>query len=379
MTLVDQPVPQSTPDRRLTMAKKLFFVGIALVLFLFVIEGFSTFFVAIYDAVFWSKSAGRDVSYTQYDPELGWVNKPDIYLEDLFGPGLSFKTNGQGFREDQDTSVQVPVGTVRFVCSGDSFTFGTGVDNGHTWVRQFAQQHDRVDSVNLGVGGYGVGQIYLRYLRSGKALDHDVHLFAFISHNFDRMRSDTFLGYGKPVLCVKEGALVAENVPVPKKMLLTAWLSQNPQIIGRFSTITLLSKVIQPVGPAGFSNTRTQAQMQQTVRAMIEDLLQINRDKGSTLVLVHIPTRTDYLSEFSSPLQQFLREASADIGVPYIDMIAELRKLSYEKMDSYFLKADQVLLSYAANHFTIEGNQYFAHELYEQLMQVPEVAAKLAN
>ena len=372
-----QPPGQRGP-KRFGLAKKLAFVTTAVILFFFFLEGFCTFFLTVYDAVFWSKPVSR-VSYTQYDEELGWINTPNVEMKDLFGPSMSLKINAQGFREDQDTPVQVPVDKIRFLCSGDSFTFASGVGNEHAWSRLLADQDNRIEPVNLGVGGYGVGQIYLRYLRSGQALDHDVHLFAFISHNFDRMRSDEFLGYGKPVLRLKDGALSPDNVPVPNKAYLTAWLSQNPQIIQRFSTITLLGKMLRPVRSGGSRSAMTETQMQHAVRAIIKDLVRINREKSSTLVLVHVPTRTDYLSEFSAPLQQFLREVSSDVGVAYIDMIAEMRKLSHQTMDGYYLKEEQVLVPYAVNHFTIEGNRYFAETLYERLMQLPEIANRFTD
>ncbi len=72
-----------------------------------------------------------------------------------------------------------------------------------------------LQTVNMGQGGYGVDQDYLWYKRDGVKLDANMLVFAVIAQDFFRMASDNFIGYGKPVLRARDGALVTENVPVP--------------------------------------------------------------------------------------------------------------------------------------------------------------------
>src|SRR5919107_1642397 len=71
--------------------------------------------------------------YGAHDPLLGWVSQPNIYIPDMYGPGVYLRTDAQGFRSNHAVARQVPSGRVRMICSGDSFTFGSGVDNDHTW------------------------------------------------------------------------------------------------------------------------------------------------------------------------------------------------------------------------------------------------------
>ena len=81
------------------------------------------------------------------------------------------------------------------------------MNNADTWCDQLATRDPRVEPVNLGQGGYGADQAYLRYLRDTKTLDHQVQLFAFIDDDFKRMQSSTFLGIDKPVLMLDNGYL----------------------------------------------------------------------------------------------------------------------------------------------------------------------------
>jgi hypothetical protein len=93
------------------------------------IEGLASVFLVVRDVVVVPWVAQP---YTRYDPDLGWVNKPNVRLQNMFGTGAWLQTNGQGFRASGDVTPAVAPGRYRVICSGDSFTFGDGVDNDHT-------------------------------------------------------------------------------------------------------------------------------------------------------------------------------------------------------------------------------------------------------
>lgn len=74
-------------------------------------------------------------SYTEYDELLGWINKPQQDLPDMYGTGIGLRTNRQRFRNEQDVDKSVTGDTRRIICSGDSFTFGYGVSNSQAWCQ----------------------------------------------------------------------------------------------------------------------------------------------------------------------------------------------------------------------------------------------------
>jgi hypothetical protein len=190
-------------------------VAVEIVIFglvLFIIEGVASYALFVRDVMTTTSLAER--RRTKYDAELGWVNEPNVYIRDMYGPQVYLRTNAQRFRNNHDISTRVVDGKARVVCSGASFTLGYGVDNAHTWCELLSVLNPRLETVNMGQGGYGVDQTYLWYKCDAAKLEHQVQLLAFITDDFYRVLSDSFFGYGKPVLAIENDRLVVKNVPV---------------------------------------------------------------------------------------------------------------------------------------------------------------------
>lgn len=98
------------------------------------------------------------------DPVLGWKPRPNAVARHSLGGVFDarYEIDGRGFR--QVPIHDEPVAHVYFL--GDSFTFGEGVSNPETYPNILAERYltDRANVYNLGVMGYGVLQMYLRYL-----------------------------------------------------------------------------------------------------------------------------------------------------------------------------------------------------------------------
>ena len=159
----------------------------ATVVLLLALEGMANVYYAFHDA--FAERPLTERLFTQYDRELGWVSLPNIYIPNVFGPGKYLRTNSQRFRSDTDFTPTVPPGKTRIICSGDSFTFGYGVDNDHAWPQSLAAVAPNIQAVNMGQGGYGADQAYLWYKRDGAALDHDIQILAVITPDLFRMQS----------------------------------------------------------------------------------------------------------------------------------------------------------------------------------------------
>ena len=107
-------------------------IVVVLVLIVF-IEGFLSY-ASIGYTFFTQKITERE--HTAYDEELGWINLPNVHIEDMYGHDVYFSTNSQRYRNANDFTPEVPAGKVRIICSGDSFTLGFGVDDDHTFCQQ---------------------------------------------------------------------------------------------------------------------------------------------------------------------------------------------------------------------------------------------------
>src|SRR5436190_5384291 len=76
--------------------------------------------------------------YSEYDPGLGWIAKPNVSIPDFWKKGVVVRTNGHRFRATYDIQPSVAPGKTRVICSGDSFTFGYSVNNIDTLCYQLA-------------------------------------------------------------------------------------------------------------------------------------------------------------------------------------------------------------------------------------------------
>src|SRR5713226_224687 len=233
--------------------------------------------------------------YTKYDANLGWVNEPNVFLPDMYGPGIYLRTNAQQFRANHDTTTVVQEGKIRIVCSGDSFTEGYGVDNDHAWCERLSTLNPKLETVNMGQDGYGADQAYLWYKQGGAKIEHQIHLFAFITDDFYRMLNDTFWDYAKPRLEIENGVLVARNVPVPRRSYYFPWITQNVGNLKNLRTVQLLDRLLRKIKPTPkvapqLSQKERDEKARQLLRTIFADLKRLNEQCSSKLVLVYLPT-----------------------------------------------------------------------------------------
>jgi hypothetical protein len=82
---------------------------------------------------------------------------PQCVLSEYVWAGVYFRSNSQGFRNNEDFSKEIPAGKFRIVCSEDSFTMGPGVTNDQTRCQALTQLDNRFQTINMGQGAYGPG------------------------------------------------------------------------------------------------------------------------------------------------------------------------------------------------------------------------------
>jgi len=371
--------PSPKPSRRLGRVVAFVLYNIAaVVVLLLLFEGAASTYYA-FRAAFASPPVAESL-YTEYDRDLGWVNLPNVYLPNLYGPGKFLRTNSQRFRNAADFSKSVPTGKARIVCSGDSFTLGYGVDNDHTWPQLLASQAPNVETVNMGQGGYGADQAYLWYKRDGVGLDHDIQILALLSPDVYRMQHASFNGYGKPVLAVENDRVVATNVPVPRTM--EVWsprLVRTGNALSNLSITRLLRRVLRLdiAAPAVTPSKERNRETAWILSHMLDDLRQTNQARGSVLVLAYLPTREELGGGVGASWRTFLAEYARQHGVVYLDFLDDFRRLPPAELDKLFIAQGAVDFPGAAGHYTEAGNAFIADLIYRRLLASPETTAKL--
>ena len=324
---------------------------------LFIIEGMVSYFT-IGQTFFNQKISER--KHTQYDEELGWINLPSIFISDMYSKEDPLTINAQRYRSTHEFETRVPSGKVRIICAGDSFTLGFGVDDDHTWCQQLTALDSRLETVNMGQGGYGVDQAWLWYKRDEKKLEHDIVLFAFISEDFTRMESDSFMGYGKPYLSVRDDELIQENFPVPRHSYELSWWQVNLPMWQQLDTLKFLNKKFGhffPQSPGQFE-TVDHGKTDDVVARIFRSLQEISRSNERLTVLVYLPTRNDIGGAPANRWHRMVQAQAREHGYYLVDVAEEMNKLAPGEIEKMFRRG---------GHYTDAGNRFVAEVLYRYL------------
>jgi hypothetical protein len=343
---------------------------LVLLVLLVLVEGVASYILLAHDLIALYVPPYR--RHTTYDPELGWVDKPNVHIPDLYGPGLSFTTNSAGFRNKRDFAARIPAHTDRVVCTGDSFTLGVGVDDDQTWCHLLTTLQPRLEAVNMGQPGYGVDQAYLLYKRVRLQLDHNAHLFALIGPDIDRMLSAQFQGYDKPLIDIEHGALALRKVPVPRRSYLFPWLTDHKAILNALRAAQLARLLrhaarAQPPVASDFTNERDGGgKTREILHLIFLDLKRLNRERGSELILVFLPALSDFQPGSPGAWSALIREEAQATDVPLIDVLQRLQEMPQEDALKMFILPGKGTYP-GVNHLNENGNAFVAKVISEEL------------
>ena len=348
---------------------------ILIILLLALLEGGASFYLAYQGVLQEIKKQPflAEHIHTEYDPLLGWVNKPNISIDHMYGQNVYLKTNSQRFRNENDFTTNIPKGKIRVICSGDSFTLGYGVDNTRTWCNFLERIDPRIQSVNMGQGGYGIGQSYLWYKRDGAKLDHTIHIFAFISADFTRMMMKSFLGMPKPLLRTRNGKILVEKTPVSR-------LSSHKVL--KYLKFLNIFKLFSEIQEADFSETLAKpatyrkGEGEELVGIIFDNLKKINKTKNSNLLIVYLPTENEYQNTNNDKLHEFVRHQAEKRGILYLDLVKEIRRVSSSEVIKFFFQKDIKGFDGSKGHLTPIGNFFVAKKISNVLAGIDVLTAQ---
>lgn len=157
--------------------------------------------------------------FTQYDPELGWVNRKgasgSINPPDERLPPTKILINAAGFR-GREVQLPKPKRAKRILVLGDSNAFGYGVNEEERFSNLLEQRLAGYEVVNLGVFGYGTDQEAILLEREGLRFSPDLVILAFIPGDLTDNMCSIYSGISKPYCSLENGRIKLNNVPVPK-------------------------------------------------------------------------------------------------------------------------------------------------------------------
>jgi hypothetical protein len=168
--------------------------------------------------------AERGESLVDYDAALGWAWRPGAMRDPYYIDERGIRA-GAGAAPNRGGS--------RVALYGDSVTFGIEVSYEQSWGNQLEELLARTGKdyqvLNLGVGGYGMGQAYLRWRSTRSKLRPNIVVFGLQPENVYRNVNvirpfyvpQTNLPFSKPRFVLEGDGLGIVNVPClpPREVL----------------------------------------------------------------------------------------------------------------------------------------------------------------
>lgn len=305
-----------------------------------------------------------------YDSLVGWVSIRNMSKPDAFGPGLTTTTNADGMRIHRPIET-LTAGQSRIICSGDSFTFGSGVGDSSTFCAQLENELPNVRTLNMAQPGYGIDQAYLWYKRDAKKYPHQVHLFAFIWHDFERMALTSFFDYPKPKLSLDHDTIVVGNIPVPQWKGPSRWTQASTT----FGQVRMVQFARERVNLSdSIKLARVDAEVWDIAEAVFKDLKKVNEANGSKLVLVYLPAPPDLTAGAYDHRRERLAEFASKAGISLVDLTPAMRTIPTDTLDWMFITPNALPVNGSSGHYTSMGHKWVAHELASSLRKLGIVA-----
>ena len=245
------------------------------------------------------------------------------------------------------------------LCFGDSFTAGN-VPLGEKIPDFMNVGLEEWVAYNYGVGGYGVGQMLLRYKNNHKRFTDPVVVVGIYTNDLDR----TPLGVRdapKPRFVVKNGELAVENVPLPEDR--TAWYEANPVEIKSY----LLARIhvafnLQMNLWLKKEDDYRRAHKRRVNRAVIEEMISEAKAHDHRLLFIVYPAPTTVANP--GWRTHFMGKLFDEHGIPWIDGGEVMREtLSNGKgsVRAYYMKDD---------HPNKRGNRIFAAAILKRINEL---------
>jgi len=147
------------------------------------------------------------------DPILGWRNRPGVET-DFESPEfrVHVRINDLGLR-GAPVPKSPPSGRRRVLLVGDSFVFGWGVEEEQTFAAELVRLLPELETVSMGVAGYGTDQELIWLRREGLALRPDLVVACFYINDLIDNVSPVRWSHNKPTFRLGADGSLLETLP----------------------------------------------------------------------------------------------------------------------------------------------------------------------
>ena len=304
--------------------------------------------------------------HSEHDEKLGWRHVPGKRIADFYGPGASITINDDGFRDTGPILGRKSPDRFRLVVLGDSLTMGYGVDDGLTFPALMEAANPGLETVNMGQGGYSIGQCWLWYEQMSERLEADALVFAFIVDDLRRMGETlTENGYSRPGFRLDDGRIVVTNQPVPPKLDRGARVFAAGEWSRFLAGHNAISRTISAMAGLFRSEPEQDPDLLAVTLAIFDALHDDCRAKGRQFVLALLPTFFEIRGTvgYDEEAERLNRTLAATVGthasrrgIPFLDLYPTIASLPPDRLRPLFL--DETY-----HHYSPQGNALIARTL----------------
>lgn len=335
-------------------------------------------------------------SFLQHDPLLGWSPQPQARSKDgrYIYDQNAIRVESAKMSLSKISNPEV----LRIVLFGSAFVHGDELLFADTWGSHLERNLKRAginaEVLNLGVGGYGMDQSFLRWQKEGRLYSPDVTLFGLtlldMNSNVNLVRAiyfkDTQIPFSKPRFILENDQLKLVNSPTPEPRKL-------PQILRAFKSwepnrheywfdprdyqehFFLKSKLLALIyTKLRFNPSRVSESDQEGFEDLSFNIIKTFKNEvessGSKFIVVYLPSKNE------------LKALAKKSEVPTLQFLDRLHQ------EMPVIRTDQLLLkrgkesgadSFLARHYSPKGSQRIAEAVAAYLMQEPFVMSKKEN
>jgi hypothetical protein len=190
------------------------------------------------------------------------------------------------------------------------------------------------------------------------------------------MTRPRFMGYGKPVVTARDGALSVENVPPPWPSEQDASGTLLQKMAKRMNIVRLVDVKLKAIRQKHEEHWMRNAE--ETALLIFSDVFAMHERAGRTGILVYLPIKDDYTGKDSDAWRAWLEGHARKNGWLFMDLVSEMRKLPKEDIRGLFIRDDSPYAG-ARGHYTESGNAWVAATVHRLLLANTELAGRLAN
>lgn len=301
---------------------------------------------------------GKDWKRGVYDPYLGWDHNVD-----------NGRTRGRDIyplQPDEDI--------YRVVSIGDSFVFGSFVNDGQTYPSYLESMLDSSEVLNMGGVGYGIDQAVLKYLKYGSQYQPDLVTLGTFPHDYVRTGL-SFYGYSKPVFEYNRDTnsveLTNTNIPPPDQVFADLKRELKTPVLYSYTFLeNLLIRAYWKLMGSG-AKERYYQEMDIILEHILSMLVDSTQLTNTKLLIVEVPHGNSFRDQEAlsaaktDDAHEHLIDIYEKLQIPHIDLLEEFE--SGYSLDEVFNEFYIHVTDTTRGHFTPEGNLEVAKIIKKKL------------